>query len=245
MRRISAKICRFSLILVFAYWVTIIPLSAKEYHFVSIKGLVEQEVGGIVLPVVYEKLGHKAIITPMPGKRAEKEAVSGNADGEVMRIWSYGEENPALIRVPTPYYQLVTTVFVHKDSGVLIETRGDLAKYAIVKVRGVKHTNNITLGCDNVYDVEDTEQMMRFLRTGRADIALTNRIDGLDVLRKTAATDIVALPTPLAILDLYHYLHKKHAALVDEVDTVIREMIETGEMAKLIDRAESTVYRRP
>lgn len=233
------------LLLLFTQWGAAASLPAKEYHFVSIKGLVEQEVGRLVLPAVYEKLGYNATITPMPGKRAEKEAASGNADGEIMRIWSYGEENPTLLRVPTPYYQLVTTAFVHVNSGVQLGSKEDLVKYSIVRVRGVKHTNNITAGLENVYDVENTEQMMRFLRTGRADIALTNTVDGMEVIRKSGVKDIVALPNPLAILDLYHYIHERHISLVEEVDAVLRQMIASGEMRSRIERAEREVTHLP
>lgn len=215
--------------------------TAKEYHFAAIEGLVEQEIGRIVLPEVYRRLGLAVSITPMPGKRAEKEAASGRMDGEIMRIWSYGDENPTTIRVPTPYYQLETRAFIRKGSSVEVNTKKELANYSLVKVRGVKHTNNITAGFTNVQDVENTAQLMGFLRVGRAEIALTNTADGLYELHKTGATDIVAMPAPLVVLNLYHYLHLDHKDLVSRVDTVIKGMVDSGEMKSLVKQAELTV----
>ena len=75
--------------------------NAEEYHFVSINNLIEQEVGRIVLPQVYKSLGIDITIVPMPGQRAQYEASSGNRDGEIMRIFTYGLENPTTHRVPT------------------------------------------------------------------------------------------------------------------------------------------------
>ena len=50
---------------------------SAEYRFVSIQNLVEQEIGRLVLPQVYRKLGITISITPLPGKRAQAQAVSG------------------------------------------------------------------------------------------------------------------------------------------------------------------------
>jgi len=215
---------------------------AEEYHFASIEGLVEQEIGRIILPEIYKKLGIDITITAMPGKRAEKETTSGMVDGEVMRIWSYGEENSTTVRVPTPYYYLETTAFV-KNKDIVVATKADLAKYSLVKVRGVKHTNNITAGLEYVQDVETTCQMMRFLLAGRADIALTNTIDGINSLKRSEITTVFPSGKPLAVWKLYHYIHVAHKDLVPRVDGVIQKMIASGEMQSLIERAELSVMR--
>lgn len=86
--------------------------SGKHYDFASIELLIEQEVGRIVLTQVYENIGINITISPLPGKRAQYVANTGMKDGEIMRIWTYGDENPNTIRVPTPYYYLETMPFV-------------------------------------------------------------------------------------------------------------------------------------
>ena len=213
---------------------------AEEYHFVSIKNLIEQEVGRLIIPEIYKKLGMKVTITPMPGKRAQHSATKGKKDGEIMRIWTYGEENPTTIRVPTPYYYLETMAFIKKDSGIVIQSKSDLAKYKLVKVRGVKHTNNITKGID-AHDLNSTEQMMKFLAAGRADVALTNTVDGLIVLKELGITNIIPIQKPLAVLDLYNYIHEDHKDLVPKVDAVIKEMKASGELSRIIKDAEKQI----
>ncbi|MCG8617115.1 MAG: transporter substrate-binding domain-containing protein [Desulfobacterales bacterium] len=214
---------------------------AEEYHFVSIEKLIEQEVGRLVIPKIYEKLNIKVTITPMPGKRAQHAATSGKKDGEIMRIWTYGENNPTTIRVPTPYYYLETMAFIKKDSGINIGSKDDLKNYKLVKVRGVKHTNNITKGLSNVDDKDNTAQMMKLVDSGRSQVALTNTVDGNLVLKQLNLTSIKPIDKPLAVLDLYHYIHESHKDLVPKVDAVIKEMKASGELAKVIKEAEAKV----
>jgi len=214
---------------------------SQEYHFASIEKLTEQKIGKIIISEVYNKLNIEVEITPLPGIRAQVEAATGSKDGEIMRIWTYGLETPTTIRVPTPYYYLETMAFIKVNSGIEIDNKEDLRHYSLVKVRGVKHTNNITEGMPDVYTIGSTEQMMEFLNDGRADVALTNTVDGLMALQKLGFTGIVPLDKPLAVLNLYHYIHSDHLELVQEVDAAIKEMKGNGQLKQLIKQAEKQV----
>lgn len=214
---------------------------AKEYHYVSIQDLIEQEIGRLIIPKIYKKLGHSVTITPMPGKRAQAEVTSGRNDGEIMRIFTYGVENPTVERVETPYYYLETMAFVRKGSGIVISSREDLRKYKIAKVRGVKHTNNITEGLSRIQDLDNTEQMMRFLKEGRAEVALTNKIDGKMTLKRMGYDEIIPSGRPLKVLDLFHYIHKKHKGLAEKVNSVIKKMKASGELDKIVKEAEKAI----
>lgn len=215
---------------------------ADTFHFASIEGLVEQEIGRLVLPAIYQRLGITITITPLPGKRAELEATTGISDGEIMRIYSYGEENPTVHRVPTPYYYLHTMAFTKAGSEVFISDREDLKKYSVVKVRGVKHTNNITQGLENVTDVSSTVEVMRLVEQGLADVGLTNTIDGLVTIAKMGLQNIATLETPLATLELFHYIHEDHKGLVPVIDQKIRSLRDSGELFIMIEAAEKQIF---
>ncbi|ESP92425.1 MULTISPECIES: substrate-binding periplasmic protein [Pseudoalteromonas] len=216
------------------------PVYAETYHFVSINYLIEQEVGRIVLTEVYKQLNIKITITPLPGKRAQFRAKTGLSNGEIMRIFSYGIETPTTIRVPTPYYYLETAAFVRKDSKIDIKTAKDLQKHHIVKVRGVKHTNNITQGMKHVEDMDTTAQILKLVSKGLADVALTNRMDGLIHLEKLGIDNVISSQN-LAVLDLFHYIHESQQHLVPLVNNKLIEMKKSGELAALIAQAEQQV----
>ena len=214
---------------------------AADYDFVAIESLYEQKVGAIVMRKVYEKLGLSISIEPLPGKRAIAETISGRKHGEIMRIWTYGEEHKEVIRVPTPYYQLETMVFYKVGDDIDVKQRQDLKNYAVLKVRGVKHTNNITSGLEDVYDYDTTELMLKALRNNTGTLALTHTADGIFTARKFRLDDIRMTHKPLAELDLYHYVHRSQGHLVEKVDRVLNEMKVSGELSKVIKEAEEKV----
>jgi ABC-type amino acid transport substrate-binding protein len=216
---------------------------AEEYHFVSIENLAEQEIGRIVLTRIYASMGIDITITPFPAKRAQMLAITGRSVGEIMRIYTYGEENPTVRRVPTPYYYLETTAFIKPNSSIKITSKDDLRNYILAKVRGVKHTNNITVGMENVINLNSTEQVMRFVSAGRADVGLTNTIDGLMTISKLNL-NLVPINKPLAKLNLFNYIHKNFNDLVPLVDEKIKELKANGELTRIIEDAENTVLER-
>jgi hypothetical protein len=214
-----------------------------HYNFASIELLIEQEVGRIVLKQVYKNIGLNISITPLPGKRAQYAANLGNKDGEIMRIWTYGDENPNSVRVPTPYYYLETMPFVLQGSDIKIETREALANYRLTKIRGVKHTNNITKGLSNIYEMSSTEDMFKLLLSGKVDVVLTNTIDGNLALKRLGLNNVISMNKPLARLPLYHYIHKRHQNLIPLIDKEIKQLKNNGKLAQLIFLAEQDVIK--
>lgn len=214
---------------------------ALHYNFASIELLIEQEVGRIVLPLIYKNIGIDITITPLPAKRAELLASIGQSDGEIMRIWSYADENKEMIRVPTPYYSLQTMPFSLASKHLNIVSKDDLKKYKLAKIRGVKHTDNITNGLSNVVEMNSTENMFKILQSGLVDVALTNTIDGQLILKRLGYQNIIPAKKPLAVFPLYHYIHQKNKNLVALINQEIMRLQQSGELETLIALAEKQV----
>ena len=230
----------FKFIVVVAVFVLITVIcnaEEKNYEFVSINGLTEQMIAEKMLKDIYNKLGIVIKINPVPGERAKLLATTGQVDGETLRIFSYGEKNKMMIRIPTPYSSLETTVFAKKSKNVSIKTKEDLLNYKIVIVRGVQHTKDITDGIKNVHVIDNSELMMKFINAERADIAITNKFSGNTELKKLGLNDIIPVIT-LETLDLFHYLHEKNKDVVTKVNTVIKDMTASGELKSLREKYE-------
>ena len=217
---------------------------SNDYDFASIEFLIEQEVGRHVLPKIYKNIGIDISIEPLPAPRAQQHANAGTKAGEIMRIWTYGNENQNTVRVPTPYYYLETMPFILKGRRITIEDKSDLSGYELTKVRGVKHTDNITKGLSRIYDVNSTKRMFTLLSNRRVDIALTNTLDGELMRARYGFNNIVATGNPLAKLPLYNYIHKTHAHLVPKVDAEIQRLAKSGELAAMISDAEKKVIKK-
>lgn len=219
-------------------------LLMNKYDFASIEYLIEQEVGRIVLPQIYKNIGIDISIVPLPAQRAQLEANTGKKDGEIMRIRTYGYENARSIRVPTPYYYLETMAFVLTKSQIVINEKEDLKRYRLAKVRGVKHTNNITKGFSDVYEMNSTESILKMLNKNKVDVVLTNTLDGNLVIKRLGFKNITQIKKPLAILPLYHYVFEKHKALVPLINEEIIRLKNSGELDQLIFIAEQKVINR-
>ncbi len=211
---------------------------ASDYTFSVINSGDGQKMAAHVLTKVYQSIGIDIGVDPAPAKRAEQLASSGQTDGEILRVWSYGVDNPSVLRVPTPYYSLRTMAFVKKGSDVIINHLDDLKKYKLIKVRGFKHTDSITKGIDGVFVLDGSQQMMRFLDNERADIALTSFLSGELTLKRMDISDIVAYEKPLAELPLYHYIHKNNADLVPIIDQKFKQIKANGELRRLFEIEE-------
>lgn len=210
----------------------------QPYEFVRIKGLSEQIVGEKLLTEIYKRANIPMNITAMTGSRALEEASSGRKDGETLRVYTLGDKFPTLLRVPTPISDLTTQSFGIKKIGVDIESADDLKKYSLAINRGVRHTLNITQGLKNVHVLPSSNLFVKFLSRGRADLGLTGRLNGLSLIKASGINNVKMIGKPLKILPLYHYIHEDHKDLLPIISKVVKNMVDSGEMAQLRTKFE-------
>jgi ABC-type amino acid transport substrate-binding protein len=120
----------------------------EPIHLAGFPKSAYQYVSAQILTDVYQKSGMGVKIELMPPPRATKEALAGRVDGEVSRVKSHGDDNPALIRVTPAYTYFTMTAF--SRLAVSIESPADLKKYRVGVVRGLQASADITEGLDNV-----------------------------------------------------------------------------------------------
>ncbi|MGY5452850.1 substrate-binding periplasmic protein [Agarivorans sp. MS3-6] len=212
--------------------------ATESVHFAAIEHLFEQKVGIAVLNTVYNKLGISLKVSSLPAKRAQSAAVNGLVDGEVMRVWSYGEQTANMIRVPTPYYSLESTAFYLSTKKASVATLSDLSNCKVAIVRGVKHSADLTATSDKVVELDSTDKALGFMLKQRADLVLTNKLDGIVALQRMGVEKQVSYSRPLAFFPLYHYIHESRAELVPLVDEELKKLIASGEVAQIILQTE-------
>lgn len=218
-------------------------IAAKPLTFVRIIGSFNQVIAQKVLYEVYQRAGIEVVFVSMTAKRSSSEASNGHKDGELIRVASAAQSYPSLVRVPTPIYQLQSQVFARRDS--LIEIKGfkDLILLKTVIVRGVLHAESLVkqAAVKNVHRLESATKMFKFVSLSRADIALSSLFNGTVLIKRQHLDNVVPLGEPLAQEPLYHYLHAKHVHLVQRIDAIIRQMKNSGELARMIHEYEQEV----
>ncbi|MDG3086408.1 hypothetical protein P7F88_09915 [Vibrio hannami] len=207
---------------------------ANTLEFVRIEGLAEQIAGEKVIYEVYKRLGISIVIHAMPARRALYESRHDGKDGEMLRIWSYGDTNRALIRIPIPIAYIETQAFSRSDFVFEPDKKADY-EYAIV--RGVQHTLDATMNFDRVVEFTESSAMMSFVRSKRADIALSSKLDGRYQLTLLSAEDIIPVGDVWVRHALYHYIHERHQELIPKVTQMLAYMSRTGDIERLWNEA--------
>lgn len=72
---------------------------------------------------------------------------------------------------------------------------------------------------------------------GRSDIVVANRVSGLAALNEMKQTDITVLMPPLATFPVFHYLNKKHEALIPGLTAFLQKM----QKEKIIESIQNAV----
>ncbi len=213
---------------------------ARELRLVRNELATEQNIAALVLEEIYRREGWVMRSTPLPATRANALALAGEVDGEVGRIQAYAEKNPTLLQVKPALYYLETVAFARK--GIKLTNRESLAPYRVGVVRGIEHARMAAATAKRIEAVSTYEQMFRMLEAGHIDVAIDSGANGKRVLHKLGLNDIQAVGT-LARLDLFHLLHPRQALVADKIGKQIKLLKETGELDKLVSKAENQIIR--
>jgi len=189
-----------------------------------------------VLRYAYRKLGFEIGFVAYPMERSVVSANTGVTDGVVSRTEGTDAIYSDLVRVKVPVSYLEQVVFV-TDADFKIEGWESLRPYRITIMRGNKLAERNTMGM-MVEFVSSPDLGFRKLLSGGADVMLEAR-DLIPLLNDPEFRKIRILKPPLERIPMYHYVNRKHAAIVPYLEAILAEMHESG----LFDEFSEDVMR--
>jgi len=194
------------------------------------KGFLDQ-----LIVAVFREIGMEAelLIYPTATERGMLNANEGMDDGLAMRVVGLETQYPNLIRVPE---DVAVNDFVASTIGPRFATDGwdSLSPYVVTYIIGWKvFEQNVPKGKE-ITLVRDADQLFGLLKTGRADVALYERWQGLAKSRAMGLKLQVFEP-PLVRTKMYMYLHKKHATLVPQVAAALLKLKQNGTYQRILD----------
>lgn len=187
-----------------------------------------------VVAEVFRRLGLKAeVVVYEASERAMINANQGVDDGIALRIKGLEAQYPNLVRVPE---KVMDNEFVAWTLGEPFATRSweSLRPYRVGHIIGWKVFEGRLDPETDVTRVKDPPQLFSLLRQKRADVVLYERWQGLALARREQLP-VRVLEPPLARQEMFMYLHKRHAALVDKAAAVLAEMKRDGTYRRLHD----------
>ncbi|WP_256077662.1 ABC transporter substrate-binding protein [Massilia sp. YIM B04103] len=188
-----------------------------------------------VLREAYRRLGMNLDVVRLPAERALVSANDGMMDGELYRKIGIERDYPNLMIVPIPLLTYEIVIFTLGTSFV-VSGWESLRPFTIGFIRGIKIVEQNTQGM-HIEPVATMMQALQKMTMGRTDVVVGNRVSGLAMAKTLKLADIRVLQPPLATFPVFHYLHKKHEALIPKLSAVLQQM----QKDKVIERIQKTV----
>ncbi len=207
-------------------------LQAEPLTFSHIEAASGAPLSEAILREAYHALGISIEMEALPASRALTFANQGKTDGELFRI-KIGPKYSNLIRIDEPLFQVEVMVFT-KYVEFPVQGVESIRPYEIGIINGIKLVERLTQGMQ-VTKVTSGVQLIRMLDKKHIDIALLGRLSGLQYWKNTQVEGIKILEPPVDSRNVYHYLHKRHHALVPQVEQRLKQLRAEGTIQQIID----------
>ncbi|CAG1771877.1 hypothetical protein BAC3_02148 [uncultured bacterium] len=183
-----------------------------------------------VLKTAYQRLNIKVEFIYLPAERSLRSANEGSIDGEGSRTEGLEQLYPNLLRVKVPIETIALSVYT-KNKSFNVQGWNSLKPYHIAYLRGVKVIEKNLIGF-NTETVTDIKQAFMMLEHDRVDVIIADDTQALNIM--SVYKDIKKLNPAVYTFPVFHYLNKKHANLIPELEVVLYEMSHDGTINRLI-----------
>jgi polar amino acid transport system substrate-binding protein len=186
-----------------------------------------------VIKAAFKRIGVPVRIIRIPSERALITANDGIDDGNYARIKGMETIYPNLIRVPESIIKFEFVAF-SKKSDIKISGWDSLKPYNIGFITGWKILEANITGTKSLIKVKNERVLFDVLNEDKVDIIVYDRLQGLTLLRELKYGDIHSIKPPIAVKDMYLYLHKRNKDLVPLLSDAIRGMKKDGTYNKIL-----------
>ncbi len=184
---------------------------------------------------VFQRIGLKGRVAEYTASK--RALINANADvdqGVAMRVKGLEAEYPNLVRVPEPIFKIDFVSF-SLDPGIDANSWKALRPISVAYILGwVVYEKNLLPGTDAI-TVKRPEQLFTLLRKRRVDAILYELWMGLHIAKERGLRVVVGAP-PLARVNMYMYLNKKHIKLVGKLAQALRDMKADGTYQAIYDK---------
>ncbi len=182
---------------------------------------------------MFRRIGVEIEASVTPAERALINVNAGIDDGDLMRIAGMEREYPNLVRIPEKVMDFEFVAFT-LDPKTRIEGLGGLKPYAVAYATGWKFYERNVKDFADLTTVRSLGELFALLKSGRTQVALADRWQGLWAARRAGVRVFIVEP-PFARLEMFVYLNKRHAALVPRAAKALADMKADGTYARIVN----------
>lgn len=183
----------------------------------------------------FRRIGIKLETILLPAERGLKHSNRGLVDGEMSRVKGLEKTYSNLIRVPEKIMDWEFVVFSFKKIS-LKDGWGDLAGKLVAHINGWKILEKNIPKSAEVTKTANAEELFTLLRKMRTDYVVYERWAGHLKLHEMNLESISEQAPPLAVKEMFIYLHKKHKKIIPKLAAALKEMKRDGSYQKLINK---------
>jgi polar amino acid transport system substrate-binding protein len=181
----------------------------------------------------FRRIGVEVEVTTVPVERAMINVNAGIDDGDLFRVAGVERVYPNLLRVPEKLFDSEFIAYT-KRADIRIRDWADLQPYIVAYANGWVIFDRNVKTAKEITKTPSLDDLYPLLDKGRADVILMDRWQWRWVAReKGYGTGLYE--APLAKVEIFMYLHKKHADLVPKVARALADMKADGSYQKIYD----------
>ncbi len=203
------------------------PLVLNTSYFPPINSPDKSGFLDLLYQELFARLGIAFEIQMLPAERALQNANAGIDDGDTCRIAGLQATYPNLVHTTEPVLGYQMAVFSREEK-FPVSGPESLEPYALGIVTGWKILERTTRQHPSRTMVDSADQLFWMLDQGRVDIALIERLVGMEAVNRLGIKGGRILSPPFLTGDWFLYLHKKHQALIPRIDAELRKMKQDG-----------------
>ncbi len=180
----------------------------------------------------FRRIGMNVKVVHLPAERSLINANEGVEQGVYVRIRDMDSLYHNLVRVPE---RIVDFEFVAFTTGVKARIDGweSLRPYEVGIIRGWKILEMNVRSDKEVKCVKTPEILFDMLLDGRVELVVYNRLNGLGLIKDNGLKGVSVLDPPLAVREMFLYLHKSQEALVPRLTEALRAIKQDGSYDRL------------
>jgi len=182
---------------------------------------------------MFQRIGLEAKTVLLPSERSLINANTGVDDGNIARVKGLNKKYKNLIMVPEKIIDFDFVAFT-KNKHFKVNNWESLKPYNVAFINGWKFFEKKVKHYKSLVRARDSEQLFDLIGNSRVDIALYDLWSGV-WWAKMNSSDIHYLQPPIARVQLYLYINKKHKSRVKELSQALRSMKIDGTYQRIYD----------
>jgi len=183
----------------------------------------------------FRRIGIQLKTVRLPAERGLVNANRGIVDGEMSRVKGLDNLYKNLVRVPE---KIMDWEFVGFSNSSISLQNGwsDLSAMSVSHINGWKIFEKNVPATAEITKTSNANSLFNLLRRNRADIILYEQWGGHYLLHEMKMNSVEICKPPLAVKEMFIYLHEKYEVLVPKLARALGTMKKDGSYKKLVNK---------